>query len=70
MADHGVVGSSGELDPGERSRGEFLYSLWDNGNKSAPHDMVADTANVIIDADIFADGFESGDTTAWSNTVP
>ena len=59
-----------ELDPGERSRGEFLFSLWDNGNKSAPFDMVVDSSDVDIDADIFSDGFESGDTSAWSNAVP
>ena len=58
-----------DLDPGERSRGEFLYSLWSNGNKSMPFDMVTDTASVVIDAGIFADGFESGDTSNWDATV-
>ena len=59
----------GDLDPGERSRGEFLFWLWDTGNKSAPFDMTAQTAVVQIDADIFSDGFESGDTSLWDATV-
>ncbi len=58
------------LDPGERSRGEYLYWLWDNVDRSTPYDMETRAATVDIDADIFSDGFESGDTTAWSTTVP
>lgn len=58
-----------ELDPGERSRGEFLFSLWNNGNKSLPHDMVTDTAIVAVDSHIFEDGFESGDLNGWSNST-
>jgi len=59
-----------DLDPGERSRGEFLYSLWDNGNKSAPFDMTIETAEFDSGTTIiFNDGFESGDTSAWSNSV-
>jgi hypothetical protein len=53
----------------ERSRGELLHFLWDNGTKSAPVDMVEDEADVDIDPDIFSDGFESGNTSAWSATV-
>ena len=58
-----------DLGPGQRSRGEFLYYLWDSGNKSAPFDMQVETATVDIDADIFTDGFESGDTSSWDTTV-
>jgi hypothetical protein len=52
------------------SRGEFVYQLWNGYDRSPPVDMVADQASVIVDADIFADGFESGSTTAWDQTVP
>ena len=58
-----------DLDPGERSRGEFIFSLWDNGNKSAPFDMTVESASVEIDAAIFEDGFESGDLDSWDNVV-
>ncbi len=60
------------LDPG-MSRGEYLYSLWDNPlyGRSPPVDMGSATAEVpIVVEDMFADGFESGDTTAWDFTVP
>jgi hypothetical protein len=60
------------LPVGERSRGEFLYWLWENENgasKSAPVDMAVETAVVAIDADIFSDGFESGDVSAWDGSV-
>jgi hypothetical protein len=30
--------------------------------------MIAE-AEVDVDADVFTDGFESGDTSAWSGTV-
>lgn len=53
----------------ERSRGELLHFLWDNGTKSAPVDMMVAEAEVDVDADVFTDGFESGDTSAWSGTV-
>lgn len=59
----------GDLDPGERSRGEFLFWLWDTGTKSAPFEMAVETSTVDIDSDIFTDGFESGDTTVWDATV-
>jgi hypothetical protein len=55
--------------PGERSRGELLHALWEN-SKSPPFDMVVESTSVDVDADIFTDGFESGDTSAWSATVP
>ncbi len=58
------------LDPGERSRGEYLYWLWENIDRSSPHDMETTMAMVDIAAEIFEDGFESGDTSAWSNVIP
>jgi len=65
-----TAGYSWPTPPGERSRGELLYALWNDGTKSAPFDMAVESAGVDIDANIFADGFESGDTSAWSSTVP
>lgn len=56
------------LPVGQRSRGEFLFWLWDE-SKSAPFDMTTQAAVVAIDPEIFDDGFESGDTTAWDGTV-
>ena len=32
--------------------------------------MTEEFSSVDIEADIFNDGFESGDTSAWSNAVP
>ncbi len=52
------------------SRGEFLYQLWNGYDRSPPVDMAAAEANVAIDGDIFADGFESGTTDAWDDSVP
>ncbi len=59
--------------PAGMSRGEYLYSLWNDSNgtnygKSPPVDM--DTAQGVTEIILFSDGFESGDTLAWSSTVP
>ena len=59
-----------DLEPDEQRRGELFYSLWDKGNKSVPFDMSLAGSTVALDADIFNDGFESSDTSAWSNTLP
>ncbi len=58
------------LPAGSRSRGEWLHWLWETIDRSTPHVMELAAASVDIDADIFSDGFESGDTTAWSATIP
>lgn len=56
--------------PGDpMQRGEFLHYLWDNGTKSAPVDMASEEADVVIDSEIFMDGFESGDTSQWSGSI-
>ncbi len=51
------------------SRGEILHDMWERYDRSPPVGMVSDTAEVGF-AEIFSDGFESGDTTAWSASVP
>ena len=60
----------GALGVGDRSRGEYLYWLWDNIDKSTPFDMVDASTMVDIDPTLFADGFESGNTSEWSSTTP
>ncbi len=60
----------GALGVGDRSRGEYLYWLWDNIDKSTPVDMVDHSVQVVIDPTLFADGFESGNTSEWSSTTP
>ncbi len=54
------------------SRGEYLYTLWNDPSygRSPPVDMAADSAAVEVVDEIFADGFESGDSSAWSSSVP
>ncbi len=54
------------------SRGEYLYALWEDPayGRSPPVEMEAASAAVVVEAAIFADGFESGDTGAWSGAVP
>ncbi len=52
------------------SRGEFLYQRWNDSDRSAPVDMASAEVTVSVDGSIFADGFERGDTSAWSQTVP
>ncbi|GMU66177.1 MAG: hypothetical protein AMXMBFR36_24510 [Acidobacteriota bacterium] len=50
------------------SRGEILYDLWVEHGRSAPFEM--DAVVTVVQLDLFADGFESGDTSAWSATSP
>jgi len=59
--------------PQGMSRGEYLYSLWGDANgtnygKSPPVDM--GTAGGITEILLFEDGFESGDSSAWSGVLP
>lgn len=50
------------------SRGEYLYEVWTMYDRSTPVDVaVLDEQVQLV---IFADGFESGNTVAWSATVP
>ncbi len=52
------------------SRGEILYDLWTEYGRIAPVSMALDSSSVVVDNDIFADGFESGNTSAWTSTFP
>jgi len=54
------------------SRGEYLYALWNDPSygRSPPVDMATDSGTVEVVDEIFADGFESGDTSAWSSSIP
>lgn len=66
FADDCIERASGT--PMTQSRGEYLYALWTAYGRSAPVDMVEGASEVAIV--IFADGFESGNTSAWSAAVP
>jgi hypothetical protein len=52
------------------SRGALLYTLWESYDRSPPVNMTAANTQEADPLPIFLDGFESGDTTAWSATVP
>ncbi len=52
------------------SRGELLHDLWTTYGRTPPVQMVAGSAVVVVDNAVFADGFETGDTSAWTLTVP
>lgn len=56
--------------PAGQSRGELMFDLWQAYGRSAPVEMLIDSAVVAIPDAIFADGFEVGGTSAWSVTVP
>ena len=55
--------------PMATSRGQYLYDVWTTYGRAAPHLMVSAAAVVAVDG-IFLDGFESGDSSRWSSTVP
>ncbi len=55
--------------PVASSRGEILYDLWVEHDRSAPFEMDLATAQVTLGR-LFIDGFESGNTLPWSSTVP
>jgi hypothetical protein len=52
------------------SRGEILHDLWSTHDRSPPVAMGSASAEVEVVEAIFLDGFESGDTSAWSGTPP
>lgn len=52
------------------SRGELMHSLWTTYDRSPPAAMALASDAVVVDNDIFADGFETGNTTAWDLVVP
>ncbi len=51
------------------SRGQYLYDLWNNYDRAPPEPMAESSAAVEV-GPLFRDGFESGDTSAWSASVP
>ncbi len=65
-----IAGSGGQVLG--LSRGEYLYALWNDPSygRSPPVDMATDSGSAAVTDGIFADGFESGDTSAWSLSVP
>ena len=52
----------------DMSRGEILHDMWTRYNRAPPVPMASTMVSVALGP--FAEGFESGDTTAWSATVP
>lgn len=52
------------------SRGELMHDFWTQYGRSAP--VVVDSASttVVVNNAIFADGFESGNTSAWTAVFP
>jgi hypothetical protein len=63
------LGRTNPLPPG-MSRAEYLYSLWDNPSYGRSAPVYMDTAQGVTEILLFADGFESGDTSAWTSTSP
>ena len=53
-----------------QSRGEYLFEVWEDYGKSPPVEMVMASDMVTLDFDVFADGFESGNTSVWTLTFP
>jgi hypothetical protein len=54
--------------PPNASRGELLSDMWNRYDRAPPVPMASAAASVTVV--LFADGFESGGTSAWSSTVP
>lgn len=52
------------------SRGELLYDFWTDNGRTPPVAVAVASDSVVIDNDVFANGFESGNTSAWTQTVP
>ncbi len=50
------------------SRGEILHDVWTRYDRAPPVPMAS--ASIPVTVGLFADGFETGDTTAWSTTAP
>ncbi len=50
------------------SRGEILHDVWTRYNRSPPVPVAA--AAIPVTVGLFADGFESGTTSAWASTTP
>ncbi|MEX1310884.1 MAG: hypothetical protein AB1Z65_10725, partial [Candidatus Sulfomarinibacteraceae bacterium] len=52
----------------DMSRGEILYDMWSRYDRAPPAPMAVSATSVVVG--LFFDGFESGDTTAWSAATP
>jgi len=52
----------------DMSRGEILHDMWTRYNRAPPVPMA--TVSIPVTVGLFADGFESGTTSAWSSTSP
>jgi hypothetical protein len=50
------------------SRGEILHDMWTRYDRAPPVPMAV--ASAAVDVALFFDGFEGGDTSAWSATNP
>jgi hypothetical protein len=53
-----------------KSRGELMFDLWQSYDRSPPFEMALASSAVAVPTPIFFDGFESGDTSAWSVSIP
>jgi hypothetical protein len=52
----------------DMSRGEILHDIWTRYNRAPPVPMA--TTSTLVAVGLFADGFETGDTTAWTASLP
>jgi hypothetical protein len=52
----------------DMSRGEILHDMWTRYDRAPPVPM--DVSMALIDVGLFFDGFETGDTGAWTSSVP
>ena len=52
----------------DMSRGEILHDIWTRYDRAPPVPMAV--ASATTEVTLFADGFESGDTTAWTSSIP
>ncbi len=68
---HFLVTDNDGLSPFLGNEGVNLLDAWLNTGQSAPFEITSTTLDLIaLDELIFADGFETGGSSAWSLTVP
>jgi hypothetical protein len=65
FADDCIPRSTGMPD---MSRAEILHDMWTRYDRTPPVAMAAASVSVVVG--LFADGFESGDSSAWTSTAP
>ena len=66
----GSTASTGFADSGLKNAHPYSYVVIPMGSGGASCFGPASDCDTIGGIDIFADGFESGDTSTWSTTVP